>query len=43
MLDRVDRLPSTPSMITSGSLPPVSEVVPRRRTALMAATPLLLF
>ena len=40
--DRVGRSPITPSMMISGSLPPVSDVVPRTRTAFIAATPLSL-
>ena len=33
MVDNVARSLATPSMMTNGSLPPVSEVVPRTRTA----------
>ena len=36
-MERVAKSDEMPSIITNGSLPPVSEVVPRTRTALSIA------
>ena len=38
MVDSVARSAVTPSMMTSGSLPPVNDVVPLTRTALTIAS-----